>query len=109
MRKLGADRHAFVPAPHVLAPLRAARGAIIANVGARRCVLFVQFDEKDIALGAAADGLIPQGLTGKTVLQLEAQSADAYGMFDFSVRSNGWSLVLLGVLLASFDRPTGSH
>jgi hypothetical protein len=63
-------------------------------------VSFVLFGATDIASGAAADALIPQALTGKTIQQLEAESADAYGMFDFGVRINGWSLVLLGVLLA---------
>lgn len=62
--------------------------------------LSVLFGATDIAFGAAADVLIPQALTGKTIQQLEAESADAYEMFDFVVRLNGWSLVLLGVLLA---------
>jgi hypothetical protein len=63
-------------------------------------VMIMLFGATDIASGAAADGLIPQALTGKTIQQLGAESADAYGMFDFTVRSNGWSLVLLGLLLA---------
>lgn len=54
----------------------------------------------DIVSGAAADIAIPQGLTGRTIDELEAESPDAYGLFDFAARSNGWSLVLLGVLLA---------
>jgi hypothetical protein len=62
-------------------------------------VLLLLFGATDIASGAA-DALIPKALTGKTIEELEAESADAYGMFDFAVRSNGWSLVLLGVLLA---------
>ena len=58
------------------------------------------FGLTDIASGAAADAGIPQGLTGRTIDDLEAESPDAYGLFDFASRVNGWSLVLLGVLLA---------
>lgn len=63
-------------------------------------VMIVLFGATDIALGAAADDLIPQALTGKPIQQLEAESADAYRLFDFTVRSTSSSLVLLGVLLA---------
>ena len=63
-------------------------------------VLFVVFGIIDIASGAAADVGIPQGLTGRTIAELEAESADAYAMFDFVTRVNGWSLVLLGALLS---------
>ena len=63
-------------------------------------VLIVIFGAFDIASGAAADVGIPQGLTGRTVDELEAESPDAYGLFDFMTRVNGWSLVLLGVLLS---------
>ena len=58
------------------------------------------FGATDIASGAAADVGIPQGLTGRTIHDLEAESPDAYGLFDFASRVNGWSLVMLGVLLS---------
>lgn len=64
-------------------------------------VLLVIFGASDIASGAAADVGIPQGLTGRTVEELEAESPDAYGLFDFMTRANGWSLVMLGLLLSA--------
>lgn len=60
----------------------------------------VAFGVTDIASGAAADPAIAKGLTGKTIDELRAESADAFGLYDFVTRSQGWSLVLLGVLLA---------
>lgn len=63
-------------------------------------LVLVVFGFTDIASGAAADVGIPEGLTGKTIAELEAESPDAYGMFDFLARVNGWSLVLLGALIA---------
>jgi hypothetical protein len=63
-------------------------------------VTIILFGVTDIASGAAADRLIPQGLTGRTIEDLESESPDAFGLFDFAVRSNGWTLVLVGVLLA---------
>jgi hypothetical protein len=63
-------------------------------------VILILFGATDVASGAAADVGIPQGLTGKTIAELEAESADAYRMFDFMTRVNGLSLILLGALLA---------
>ncbi|MFN2418831.1 MAG: hypothetical protein ABR593_07905 [Candidatus Limnocylindria bacterium] len=63
-------------------------------------VTLILFGVADMASGARADALIPQGLTGKSIEELEAESADAFGLFDFASRTNGWSLVLLGALLA---------
>lgn len=57
----------------------------------------VIFGLTDMAAGAAADPAIPMGLTGMTIEQLEAESPAAYRMFDFMTRSNGWSLVLVGL------------
>jgi hypothetical protein len=34
---------------------------------------------------------IPQGLTGRTIEDLEAESPDAFGLFDFAARSNCWT------------------
>jgi hypothetical protein len=63
-------------------------------------LLIAIFGVVDIASGAAADVGIPHGLTGKTTAELEAESPDAYRTFDFMVRVNGWSLVLIGGLVA---------
>ena len=63
-------------------------------------LMLVLFGLTDMASGAAADPAIPQGLTGMTIEELETEGAAAYGLFDFSARVNGWSLVLLGTLFA---------
>ena len=63
-------------------------------------LMLTVFGVTDIVSGAAADVAIPQGLTGRTIDELEAESSDADGLYDFAARSNGWTLVLLGVLLA---------
>lgn len=42
-------------------------------------VMLILFGSTDIASGAAADELIPQGLTGRTIEDLEAESPDAFG------------------------------
>lgn len=63
-------------------------------------VVLAVFGATDVASGAAADPAIPLGLTGLTNDQLEAESAAAYRAFDFMTRTNGWSLLMLGILLA---------
>ena len=62
-------------------------------------LLLAIFGITDIVSGAAADVAIPEGLTGKTIAELEAESPDAFGMYDFAARGNGWNLVLLGTLI----------
>ena len=62
-------------------------------------IVIVLFGVMDIASGAAADPAIPLGLTGLTIAELEAESGAAYRMFDFFTRVNGWSLVLMGLLM----------
>ena len=74
---------------------RHARSALLAV-----SVMLILFGATDIASGAAADQLLSQGLTGRTIEDLEAESPDAFGLFDFAARTNGWTLVLLGALLA---------
>lgn len=64
-------------------------------------VMVALFGVTDIASGAAADVGIPQGLTGRTIEELERESPDAYQMFDFAARSNGWTLVVLGTVLSA--------
>jgi hypothetical protein len=51
----------------------------------------------DIISGVEADPLIPLGLTGLTLLQLEAESAQAYRLLDFGVRAGGAQLVVIGL------------
>ena len=63
-------------------------------------VLLVAFGLTDIATGAAADPAIAVALTGMTLAELEAAGPDAYRMFDFFTRVNGWSLVLVGALFS---------
>ena len=60
----------------------------------------VIFGVTDIVAGAGADPAIARALTGMTLAELEAESAAAYGLYDFMTRVNGWSLVLIGALLA---------
>jgi hypothetical protein len=62
--------------------------------------VFVLFGLVDVASGAEADPAIPLGLTGRTLAELQAESAIGVELFDFMTRVNGWSLILLGVLLA---------
>lgn len=62
--------------------------------------VFVIFGVVDLASGADADPAIPLGLTGMTLDELRAEDPIGLELFDFMTRVNGWSLVLLGGLLA---------
>jgi hypothetical protein len=62
-------------------------------------VLFALFGVTDILSGAAADPAIATALTGKSLSQLQAEGGDAYQLYDFAVRQNGWTLMLVGGLL----------
>lgn len=62
---------------------------------------FVAFGVTDILVGPAADPGIPLGLTGMTLDQLQAESANGYRLFDFLTRANGSSLLLAGLLLTA--------
>lgn len=64
-------------------------------------VVLVLFGVLDMVSGPAADRAIPLGLTGMTIEELQASSRAAYGLFDFFTRVNGWSLVLVGSLMAA--------
>lgn len=61
--------------------------------------LIVVFGFSDVLLGAAADPGIALGVTGVTLPELEAQSAPGYRMYDFTTRTQGWNLTVIGVLL----------
>lgn len=63
--------------------------------------VIVAFGIIDVVSGATADVAIAEGLTGRTIADLEAESADAFGLYDFMTRVNGWSLTLIGILLAT--------
>lgn len=64
-------------------------------------VLIVLFGVGDVLIGAAADPAIAQGLSGLSLAELEAQSAAAYGLFDFFTRTQGLVLVAFGVAMTS--------
>lgn len=55
----------------------------------------------DVFLGAAFDPGIGLGLTGLASAELEAQSAAGFRLFDFTTRSQGLLLVVVGVLLTT--------
>jgi len=61
-------------------------------------VLLLYFGITDLLIGAPADPGIALGLSGKTLAELEAESASAYRMFDLFTRVNGWSMLGLGAL-----------
>jgi hypothetical protein len=63
--------------------------------------LYIMFGVTDLIIGPHADVGIPLGLTGMTPAELEAEGPSAYRMFDFMTRVNGWSLVLIGWLMAA--------
>jgi hypothetical protein len=63
----------------------------------------------DVVLGAAGDRVIALGLTGRTHAELIAESRDAFRLYDFTRRTQAWTLVtlglvLLGVLLGAYRR-----
>ena len=62
-------------------------------------VIVVLFGVGDIVNGVAADELIPLGITGLTLAELEAESAVAYRLLDFGARGGGASLVVSGLLM----------
>jgi hypothetical protein len=61
--------------------------------------IIVLFGVTDVISGVAADPLIPLGLTGLTLAQLEAESANAYRLLDFVARAGGANLVVIGLLM----------
>jgi hypothetical protein len=61
-------------------------------------VLIGLFGISDALLGATADPAIARGLTGNTLAELAGESAAAYRMYDFTSRSQGTGLAVIGVL-----------
>jgi hypothetical protein len=61
-------------------------------------VLIGLFGISDALVGATADPAIARGLTGRTLAELEGESAAAYRMYDFTSRSQGTGLAVIGVL-----------
>jgi hypothetical protein len=61
-------------------------------------VLIGLFGISDALLGATADPAIARGLTGQTLAELEGESAAAYRMYDFTSRTQGTGLAVIGVL-----------
>jgi hypothetical protein len=62
-------------------------------------VILALFGVTDMIIGISADPGIPLGLTGMTLAELEADSAQAYRLNDFSVRAGGTHLVVIGTLM----------
>jgi hypothetical protein len=56
------------------------------------------FGITDVLVGPAADRGIPLALTGMTLDELEADGAASYRLFDFFTRTNGFSLLIAGLL-----------
>ena len=61
----------------------------------------VAFGVTDVLRGAEADRAISLALTGMLPDELAAAEPEAYRLFDFWARVNGWSLVLAGAMAAA--------
>ena len=61
-------------------------------------VLIGLFGLTDIVGGVSADPGITLGLTGRSLAELEAEGALAYRAYDFTTRTQGLSLVIIGIL-----------
>lgn len=61
-------------------------------------VLIASFGVGDVIGGVSVDPGITLGLTGLTLAELEAASAIAYRAYDFTTRTQGAALVVVGVL-----------
>jgi hypothetical protein len=59
------------------------------------------FGLSDVAGGISADPGIPPGITGKTVVELRAESAAAYRLLDFIARTGGLNLTVIGILMTA--------
>ena len=61
-------------------------------------ITIVIFGVTDVIAGVTADPGIPQGLTGLTPAELQVESAPAYRLLDFFSRTQGNTLVHIGVI-----------
>jgi len=61
--------------------------------------LIVLFGIGDVLGGASVDPGIALGVSGATLPDLQSQSPAAFRMFDFTTRTQGWNLLMLGTLL----------
>jgi len=59
------------------------------------------FGITDVIGGITADPGIPLGITGKTVAELEAESASAYRLLDLNARAGGTFLIVIGILMTT--------
>ena len=64
-------------------------------------VTLIGFGIVDVVSGAAADPAIAQALSGMTLAELESSGPEAYRLYDFMARVNGWSLLLGGTMAAA--------
>jgi hypothetical protein len=62
-------------------------------------ILMVLFGVTDIISGVAADPGITLSLSGMTLAEIQAADPVAYRLYDFATRTNGASLIVMGVLL----------
>lgn len=53
-----------------------------------------------LIIGIKEDASVPLGITGMTLSELEASSAQGYRLLDFEVRSGGMALIVIGTLLS---------
>jgi hypothetical protein len=58
--------------------------------------LIVLFGIGDVLGGASVDPGIALGISGATLPELQSQGPAAYRMFDFTTRTQGWNLLVLG-------------
>jgi hypothetical protein len=57
------------------------------------------FGVGDVLGGAGVDPGIALAVSGRSLMELEAESAAAYRMFDFTTRTQGWNLLVIGLLM----------
>jgi hypothetical protein len=64
-------------------------------------VLIALFGLDDLRGGITGDPAITAGLSDLTLPELEAQSAAGYRLYDFTARTQGTALIVIGILLAT--------
>lgn len=61
-------------------------------------LIVTMFGITDLTGGVSSDPGIPLGLIGRTLAELEAESAQAYRLLDLGVRAGGIHLIIIGTL-----------